>query len=397
MPPTRAPSHAAPPKELAERLSRPGPKRVLALDGGGIRGLISLGYLRVLEDTLRARSGRPDLVLADYFDLVGGTSTGSIIATAISLGWTVDQLHGLYMDLARDVFKPRRSVMGPLTRLVGAKFDERPLEEALRREVGDGRLDSDRLRTGLVVVAKRADTASAWHLTNIPTNRFYPMNRHLRLWEILRASSAAPTYFAPQRIDNLGDGERGVFVDGGVSMHVNPALQMLMVATLKGFGLEWPTGADRLLLCSVGTGSFDLKPPPGALSGVRQMQALGMLMIQLMREASDLGELILQWLSESPTARSMDLQVGDLAGETLGGSPALHYLRYNVELTLDGLADIDFACTEPELAEIRDMAEVRHVDRLDRLGRKAGSIVKPDHLPAAFDPPSFADGPEGGA
>src|SRR6516165_1075454 len=57
-----------------------GPKRILALDGGGIRGILTLEYLSAIENILRTRSGRGDFLLCDYFDLIGGTSTGSTIA-----------------------------------------------------------------------------------------------------------------------------------------------------------------------------------------------------------------------------------------------------------------------------------------------------------------------------
>ena len=60
---------------LAERLSQPGPKRLLALDGGGIRGVLTLGYLAEIEANLRIRHDDLRLVLSDYFDLIGGTST----------------------------------------------------------------------------------------------------------------------------------------------------------------------------------------------------------------------------------------------------------------------------------------------------------------------------------
>jgi len=52
------------------------PKRILSLDGGGIRGFLTLQYLEAIEALLRQRTGRADLVLSDYFDLIGGTSTG---------------------------------------------------------------------------------------------------------------------------------------------------------------------------------------------------------------------------------------------------------------------------------------------------------------------------------
>ena len=60
------------------------PKRILALDGGGIRGILTLEYLGLIEDMLKSRSGRNDFRLSDYFDLIGGTSTGSIIAATPS-------------------------------------------------------------------------------------------------------------------------------------------------------------------------------------------------------------------------------------------------------------------------------------------------------------------------
>ncbi len=65
-------------KSRDEHLFDPGPKRVLALDGGGLRGVLTLSYLDKLENLLRARhGGDPDFRLSDYFDLIGGTSTGS--------------------------------------------------------------------------------------------------------------------------------------------------------------------------------------------------------------------------------------------------------------------------------------------------------------------------------
>jgi patatin-like phospholipase/acyl hydrolase len=63
---------------------------MLSIDGGGIRGLIALEFLSRVEAILRDKSGRKDLVLADYFDYVGGTSTGAIVATLISLGFATD-------------------------------------------------------------------------------------------------------------------------------------------------------------------------------------------------------------------------------------------------------------------------------------------------------------------
>ena len=65
------------------------------LDGGGIRGILTLEYLGLIEDMLKSRSGRNDFRLSDYFDLIGGTSTGSIIAATLACGMSVAELKKL--------------------------------------------------------------------------------------------------------------------------------------------------------------------------------------------------------------------------------------------------------------------------------------------------------------
>ena len=94
---------------LRERFNRPGPKRILALDGGGSRGLLTLGVLAQLERHLAERSGQGDAFrLAHYFDLIGGTSTGAIIATTLALEWRVRDVVDLYFKLLPAIFSRSR-------------------------------------------------------------------------------------------------------------------------------------------------------------------------------------------------------------------------------------------------------------------------------------------------
>src|SRR5690606_19232909 len=131
------------------------------------------------------------------------------------------------------------------------EYDYVVLEKSLRDAFGTITLGSDKIKTGLCIVAKRADTNSVWPLINHPEGKFYDStlgkNKNIPLWQAVRASSAAPTYFAPQMID-VGDGQRAAFVDGGVSMANNPALTLLMVATLNGFPFHWKMGEDKLTI-----------------------------------------------------------------------------------------------------------------------------------------------------
>src|ERR1700722_5940906 len=85
------------------------PKRVLALDGGGFRGVITVAFLEAIEDLLRLRHGAgPEFRLWDYFYLIGGTSTGAIIAAGLALGKSAKEISKFYLELAPKVFRRSR-------------------------------------------------------------------------------------------------------------------------------------------------------------------------------------------------------------------------------------------------------------------------------------------------
>src|ERR1700728_3300194 len=85
----------------------PGPKRLLALDGRGVRGALTIAFLERIEALLGQRYG-PDVRLGDHFALVGGTSTGAIIAGALALGYRTAEVKRFYLELAPFAFKRQR-------------------------------------------------------------------------------------------------------------------------------------------------------------------------------------------------------------------------------------------------------------------------------------------------
>lgn len=364
---------------LIERMNAPGPKRVLALDGGGVRGALAVGYLARIEAILRERYQRPQLVLRDYFDLIGGTSTGAIIATALAIGMDVSSLRDMYLELGPRVFAHKRRWF----RRADAMYDAQAVQDTLRGVLGERRLDDPSLTTGLCVVAKRADTASTWPITNHPAGRYFEHNRAMPLHQVVRASTAAPTYFIPEALQ-VGEGERGAFVDGGVSMANNPALLLFLVATLQGFPFHWATGIDQLLLVSVGTGSWSNRASVDSVLSRKLWNWATQVPSMLMEDASWQNQLLLQYLGRTVTSLVIDSEVGDLAGDRLGQG-FLTYARYSLQLDADGLR----AAGVPELAgqaeTLRSLSAGQNTATLARIGESAATVVIPEHFPPAFD------------
>ena len=126
-------------------------------------------YLKVIETILRDRYRNPELLLCDYFDLIGGTSTGSIIAAGLACGMSVDALKTLYTGIGASVFQRDWRSEVQLGGILTPKFPSAPLKRALDNQLGaDTTLDSDKIRTGLMIMTKRLDTGSPWPLHNSP-------------------------------------------------------------------------------------------------------------------------------------------------------------------------------------------------------------------------------------
>lgn len=375
-------------KTLEQHLDpKVGPKRILSLDGGGIRGALTLGYLKKIEDLLREKYGQ-DYLLADHFDLIGGTSTGSIIAAGLATGKTVSELRELYMDLGGKIFGKKHSWWNPLQtwKYLKAGYDYQALEDSLRETFGDITLGSDQIKTGLCIVAKRADTNSVWPLINHPKGKFFDtpgmgMNKDIPLWQAVRASSAAPTYFAPQMID-VGGGQKAAFVDGGVSMANNPVLTLLMVATLNGFPFGWEMGQDQLSVVSVGTGYNIFEKKTGEIEEAWLGTWASNVPDMLMQDANWQNQIVMQWMSNSPTAHTIDMEIGALENDYIGSKPLLNYLRYNFAITKENLNNLGLNKTfnEEDVESLAEMSNAENRFELYDVGAAASADIKKEHF-----------------
>src|SRR6185437_10422902 len=370
-----------------------GPKRILALDGGGVRGILTLQFLQAIESLIKKRFGDKTR-LCDYFDLIGGTSTGSIIAAGLACGMAVDALQDLYKKMGGDVFQAGgfgkflpESLQGKLA----PKFPSEPLQAELDTQLGaNTTLDSDKILTGLMIMTKRLDTGSPWPLNNGGRGRYAAQDGALRLPQIVRASTAAPTYFDPERVQiSARDGSvvDGEFVDGGVSPFNDPALQLLMLAALEGHGFQWRTGKDQLLLISAGTGTYRLGPhAPGLLDKFAAGQGLRALQ-SLMDDCARTNQAMLQWLTDCLTPWQIDRAVGEMKLDSQNGPQLATYARYNVLLEQKWLSSaLKVELSPDQLAQIRKMDKPGNMESLADLGRVAAKAqVKADHFPPAFD------------
>jgi hypothetical protein len=312
-------------------------KRILALDGGGIRGVFTLEVLQRVQTILREHYASPDMVLADHFDFFAGTSTGAIIATCLCWGMEVEAILDLYVRYGKTMFT-RVPWYRPIKRLLVSKFEAKPLSDLLQRifsEDGKGEIpsliDTNRLRKLLLVVVRNHSTGSAWPLTNNPLAKFnHPdlpdCNMQIPLWKVLRASTAAPVYFDPEKI-TLG-GRTQIFVDGSITPYNNPALIAALTAVLPCYRINWPTGPENIRIISMGTLRFSsglpekvrnlwvgynaAKVPPALIQGIAWEQ-----------------DYICRCLGECLYGEPLDSEIGDMAGVALPGKRWFSYVRYN--------------------------------------------------------------------
>ncbi len=348
-----------------------GHKRILSLDGGGVRGAMTLAFLERLEKYIDEIEGKP-VLLGDWFDLIGGTSTGAIIASGLCLGFRASQLREFYWTFGPRVFQ--RSMW----RLTGlrARFDSRQLMSELNSIIGTRTLGTEDLRTGLCIVTKRIDTGSTWIVMNNPRSSFWETppdksfigNQHFPLTNLIRASTAAPNYFDPQPIQIVDGASPGLFVDGGVSPHNSPALHLLMVAALPAYGLCWPLGAESLTIFSVGTGTYR---PRVALDELPWLRTLGIAFHALTAQVSDSQQLVLMlmsWMGDSPVKWTANTELGDL-GESPPphGIPLFNFLRYDVRLEQEWISQ--------QLGLDVDRATIKQYRRLDA----------PENIPAIYE------------
>ncbi|MEL6659471.1 MAG: patatin-like phospholipase family protein [Bacteroidota bacterium] len=372
-------------KHVQNKLVAKGPKRILSLDGGGIKGALTLSYLEKIEELLRKRcpvDKQNDFRLSDYFDMIGGTSTGAIIAAGLSIGLKVSELSLIYENYGEKIFKKVKNMW---TRNTEYRFDATVLEEILDTKFTDIKLGDDRIKSWLTIVTKRVDTGSyLWPVHNSPSAKYYSKNKNIMLKELIRASSAAPTYFSSVTID-VGEGEMGSFIDGGVSVSNNPAFQLLLLATLKNYKINWDKGDENLFIVSIGTGTFRYRMLPEEVANSKKWDWGRQVPTIIMNDASKKVELLMSLLSSDSSSKLYFDSELEQIDENPFGNAMFQYLRYDVKLEPQELRGLGFDKYVKDIDSLRLMEEGANVNKLFEIGRKKAALISDEDFPARFD------------
>lgn len=390
-------------KSLRSRYEEDRPHKMLALDGGGIRGLITLGILGQIEELIQQKTGQK---LCEFFDYIAGTSTGAIIAAGLSLGKTTGDLVDFYQSCGKEMFEP-----SSLVQRLKCLYTADPLRAKLSQVFGENTTlaapessNDQGLKCLLLVVTKNVTTDSPWPISSNPDAKYNDPtkdnnNLKIPLWQLVRASTAAPVYFPPEILQwNPNDASQTfVFADGGVTPYNNPAFLLYRMATESAYRLKWKTGERKLLLISVGTGAAEsagataAAPNKNILSTVAGLPGelmYGMLIDQDIncrtvgrctygaRLDSEINDLVPRQVQEGmTTAEQYQAPMVPLSTDL---ERHFLYARYNADLSETGLRNLGF----PELipSNIQKMDAVENMPTLLKIGEAAGAAVKAEHF-----------------
>lgn len=375
-----------------------GRKKLLALDGGGIRGVLTLGILAEIEKAV----GRP---LGEYFDYIAGTSTGAIIAAGLAQGKTVAEMQDFYKKFGPQMFEERF-----LLARYKSLYTSDPLRAQLKLTYGENTTLGSQTKPLLLIVTRNWTTDSPWPISSNPAAIYNHKDRadcnlQIPLWQLVRASTAAPVYFPPEVLqwDPKDPTKTFVFVDGGVTPYNNPAFLLYRMATVPEYRLGWETGEDKMLIMSVGTGSAP-KTGPGFESPDRSIPSqIPGLISALMHGAEVDQDINCRTVGRCVYGAVIDREIGDMIPRQQGPKgtsltfeqrqaqakipltqnlgKAFLYARYDADLTDDGLKQLGISNYNLDDLLRMDLATPENIKKLGEVGAAAGkAAVQREHF-----------------
>lgn len=228
------------------------PFKILSIDGGGVRGILSGHLLVALEQKLQQKSGNPEARIADYFDMIAGNSTGGILTCLYLMPdankrplFTAEQAVNLYFKYGQDIFEDAvRYKILTSGGLSNTMYPVVLLEKLLEKYFQDKKL-SDLLRP-CIIPSYNIESRSTHFFTQQDAKQSPEYDYFLK--HVARATSAAPSYFPPAKINSMAN-QTYTLVDGGVFAN-NPAM-CAYAEVVEKYGVT----AKNIFMVSLSTGS----------------------------------------------------------------------------------------------------------------------------------------------
>lgn len=319
-----------------------GQKFILTIDGGGMRGIIPLAMLAHLER--HWSTARP---IGDIFHLVGGTSTGAVIAAGLALGYSARQLlYQIYYTRLPEAFRRAspgwRMWINYLFRGCTYLYDLKPFYE-LVAALAQGRTIADLHDRRPAVLFTIKDVRAGETLYVASRGPGYERVKDFPLGGAVAASGAAPIYFPP-----VG----GNLIDGGVSLHGNPSL-ITAIEAWEYMGEPEGFLPGRVTMLSLGTGYVPDQRPDGAAAKFNLKDWL--------------EYLILGTIDDSALASALTTK--RLYGDRMD------YRRYNVLLTPEALAELDIETVINPARLSLDTIDLPALELMTRIGMAYAAAV----------------------
>jgi hypothetical protein len=252
-------------------------------------------------------------------------------------------------------------------------------------------LGTKKLKTLFMLVMHNAQSDSPWPVSNNPKAKYNDLdknaeasNLHLPLWQLLRASTAAPTYFPPEKI-TIGE-EEFLFMDGAITPFNNPAFQSYLMSTLEVYNLNWEKGEDKMLIVSVGTGQVALKQPFLKLWKMHILHHAQKVPTHLINSIEFQQDMLCRSFGKCIVGNKLDGEIGDLVEKRGLGAvdkKLFTYIRYNPSLDRKGLDDLGLQHIKPET--VSNLDDVHNVETMREVGKAmAKHRVRGEHFEGFF-------------
>ena len=202
--------------------------KILSIDGGGIKGLYSARIIQIFEKTY-------DCHISDHFDLICGTSTGGILALALSLRIEASEICKLYETKGQTIFPHQSKIVSFFKQYIrGGKFSSTSLKNALEETFGDKCIGDSKSLLCIPSYSITDNKPCIFKYDHMANGSIHNRDNHLKYVDVALATSAAPTYFPIVHIkENIGK----YLIDGGMFCN-NPSLVGLIEAIRFFVGTE---------------------------------------------------------------------------------------------------------------------------------------------------------------